>query len=79
MEFDDILHRWCTEGDDVNVCYLSKDYTPAYRLLSGKREEFKGFLMKKFAAWWNPTGCTMYSNIGWHQRYVLPLFAEVYT
>lgn len=54
------MFKWTVlpEGDG-KYGIAKQGYAPAYPVIEGVQGRF---MMKKFAAWWVPTGCTMYSN-----------------
>lgn len=70
FDFDLIYHRTTVEPDKK---YAKGE--PAYPTIEGKPGRF---LMKKFAVWYNPTGCSMYhNNEGRINNYRIMRFAEV--
>lgn len=61
IEFDEMFRRTVLPEGDGKYGITKEGTAPAYPEINGKEGRF---LMKKFAAWWCPTGCTMYNNNG---------------
>ena len=59
VEFDDMFKWTVLPEGDGKYGIAKQGYAPAYPVIEGVQGRF---MMKKFAAWWVPTGCTMYSN-----------------
>lgn len=59
INFDDMFAWTALPSGDDKYRIAQKGYAPAYPEIEGVKGRF---LMKKFAAWWCPSGCTMYSN-----------------
>lgn len=73
--FDDIFTRTTQPDGDGKYGITKTGTSPAYPEINGKEGRF---MLKKLTCWWNPTGCTMYTNNpGRITNFRIMRFAEV--
>ncbi|MCI7706129.1 MAG: RagB/SusD family nutrient uptake outer membrane protein [Bacteroidales bacterium] len=73
--FDEIFNWTASPSGDDKYGIAKAGTSPAYPKINGKEGRF---LFKKLTCWWNPTGCTMYTNnAGRIANYRIMRFAEV--
>lgn len=75
FDFDNIYTYTALPEGDGKYGIGKFKISPAYPEINGKEGRF---LMKKLTCWWNPSGCTMYSNkAAMNTNYRIMRFAEV--